>query len=47
MYIFLFFFNSKNVTRIFNVNADNMFFQNTEITGTKNKNNLSNCIKKS
>ena len=47
MYIFLFFFNSKNATRMLNVNDDNIFFQDTEISGTKNKNNLSNRIKKS
>ena len=37
MYIFLFFFNSKNITQIFNINADNMFFQDTEISGAKIK----------
>ena len=47
MYIFLFFFNSKNITQIFNINADNIFFQDIEKSETNNKNNLSNYIKKS
>ena len=45
--MFLFFINSKNHTHRFNINADNMLFQDIEIFDIKNKNNLSNCIKKS
>ena len=45
--MFLFFINSKNLTHRFNINADNIFFQDIEIYDIKNKNNLSNCIKRS
>ena len=47
MYIFLFFINSKIHTQRFNIDDDNMFFQDIEICRIKNKNNLYNCIKKS
>ena len=45
IYIFVFFVNSKYHIQRFNINTDNMFFQDIEIYRIKNKNNLSNCIK--